>query len=42
MAKAIRRGGAWAMKADREIIALSKTHTLEAIANNSSVRPQRF
>jgi hypothetical protein len=32
MAKRIRRGGMWSMKNDRELIALSKTHTLEAIA----------
>jgi hypothetical protein len=24
----------WSMKADRELIALSKTHTLEALANH--------
>jgi IS30 family transposase len=33
MAKTIRRGGAWLMRHDRELIALSKTKTLEAIAD---------
>jgi hypothetical protein len=33
MAKTIRRIGLWSMKADRELIALSKTKTLEAIAD---------
>jgi DNA-binding MurR/RpiR family transcriptional regulator len=33
MAKTIRRGGQWLMRHDRELIALSKTHTLEAIAD---------
>jgi len=33
MAKRIRRSGMWSMKADRELIVLSKTHTLEAIAD---------
>jgi hypothetical protein len=33
MAKTIKRGGMWSMKADRELIALSKTKTLEAIAD---------
>jgi hypothetical protein len=33
MAKTIRRIGLWSMKADRELMALSKTNTLEAIAD---------
>jgi hypothetical protein len=33
MAKKITRG-AWSMKTDRELIALSKTKTLEAIADH--------
>jgi hypothetical protein len=33
MAKTIRRGGAWSMKGDRELTMLSKTHALEAIAD---------
>jgi hypothetical protein len=33
MAKTIKRGGMWSMKADRELIAASKTQTLEAIAD---------
>jgi hypothetical protein len=31
MAKTIRRIGLWSMKADRELMDLAKTHTLEAI-----------
>jgi hypothetical protein len=34
MAKRIRRGGAWSMRQDRELIVLSKTHTLEALADH--------
>jgi len=33
MAEIIRRGRMWSMKADRELMALSKTQTLEAIAD---------
>lgn len=34
MAKTIRRGRMWSMKADRELAALSKAHTLETIADH--------
>jgi len=34
MAKTIRRSGHWSMKEDRELIALSKTKTLEALADH--------
>ena len=34
MAKTIRRGSAWSMRAARELIALSRTHTLEALADH--------
>ena len=34
MAKTIRRIGLWSIKADRELMALSKTNTLEAIADH--------
>ena len=34
MAKTIRRIGLWSMKADRELIALSKTKTLEALVDH--------
>jgi hypothetical protein len=33
MAKRIRRSGMWSMKADRELMLLSKTQTLEVIAD---------
>ena len=42
MAKTIKRGGMWSMKADRELIALSKTKTLEAIPIRSSDRQRQF
>jgi hypothetical protein len=34
MAKTIRRGGMWSMKTDRELIALAKTKTLDALADH--------
>jgi hypothetical protein len=40
LAKTIRRGGAWPMRTDRELIALSKTETLEAIADHFQVPPK--
>jgi len=33
MAKTIRRGGAWLMRHDRELMLLSKTQTLEVVAD---------
>jgi hypothetical protein len=33
MAKTIKRGSMWSMRQDRELIALSKTKNLEAIAD---------
>jgi hypothetical protein len=39
MAKRIRRGGMWAMRHDRELIALSKTQTLEAIVEHFKSPP---
>jgi hypothetical protein len=34
MAKTIRRAGHWTMKSERELIALSKTKTLEALVDH--------
>ena len=34
MAKKIKRGGMSSMKSNRELIALAKTHTMEAIADH--------
>ena len=39
MAKTIRRGSAWSMRAERELIALSRTHTLEALADHFERSP---
>jgi hypothetical protein len=38
MAKTIRRG-MWSMKSDRELIALSKTKTLDAVADHFERSP---
>jgi hypothetical protein len=40
MAKTTRRSGAWPMRTDRELIAFSKTQTLEAIAVHFKVPPK--
>jgi hypothetical protein len=40
MAKTIYQGGMWSMKADAELISLSKTHTLEAIAEQLQRPPE--
>jgi hypothetical protein len=40
MAKAIKRRGTWSMKADRELIALSKTKTLPALVEHFQRPPE--
>ena len=40
MAKRIRRGDMWSMKADRELIALAKTKTIEALADHFQRLPK--
>jgi hypothetical protein len=39
MAKTIRRAGQWTMKADRELMSLSKTKTLEALVEHFKSPP---
>jgi hypothetical protein len=40
MAKTIRRVGMWTMKSERELIELSKTKTLEALADHFKRPPK--
>ena len=40
MTKGIRRRGMWSMKADRELIALSKTKPLDALADHFQLPPK--